>query len=61
VVRIIEEDDEADGHLATENIDDLADVYLGKRPYPLRDPRGEVRVLYKVEPTRIVTFGPVTA
>jgi PPOX class probable F420-dependent enzyme len=61
VVRIIEEDDEVDGHLATENIDVLAEVYLGKQPYPLRDPRGEVRVLYKVEPTRIVTFGPVTA
>lgn len=60
VVEIIEEDDEVSGHLATENIDDLAESYLGTRPYPLRDPNGEVRVLYRVEPTQIVTFGPVT-
>ena len=59
VVEIIDEDDAARGHLATENIDDLAESYLGTRPYPLRDPKGEVRVLYKVAPTRIMTFGPV--
>jgi PPOX class probable F420-dependent enzyme len=59
VVRMIEEDDANEGHLATNNIDDLAEAYLGQRPYPLRDPNGEVRVLYKVRPNRIVTFGPV--
>ncbi len=59
VVKVIEEDDREEGWQATQTIDDLAETYLGKRPYPLRDPRGEVRVLYKVEPRRIVTFGPV--
>ena len=59
VEKIIEEDDPVNGHLATENIDDLGESYLGQRPYPLRDPQGEIRVLYKVRPTRIITFGPV--
>ena len=53
------EDNEELGYLATKNIDDLAESYLGTRPYPLRDPAGEIRVLYKVQPTRIMTFGPV--
>ncbi len=56
---IIDEDDPENGHLATENIDALAQKYLGTSPYPLRAPRGEVRVLYKVRPTKILTFGPV--
>ena len=60
VVDVIDEDDPERGHLATENIDALAQVYLGTSPYPFRDPKGEVRVLYKVEPTKIMTFGPVT-
>ena len=59
VVQIIEEDDASQGHLATESIDFLGQLYLGTSPYPLRDTKGEVRVLYKVRPTRIVTFGPV--
>lgn len=59
VVDTIDEDDPERGHLATESIDDLAECYLGNRPYPLRDPNGEIRALYKVEPTRIMTFGPV--
>ncbi len=59
VEEIIEEDDPGKGHLATENIDTLAQKYLGTSPYPLRDPKGEVRVLYKVRPTKILTFGPV--
>ena len=59
VERIIEEDDPEQGGRATASIDDLAELYLGQRPYPLRDPNGEVRVLYEVRPTRIVTFGPV--
>jgi PPOX class probable F420-dependent enzyme len=59
VVEMIDEDDAEQGHLATECIDDLAQTYLGTSPYPLRDPAGEIRVLYKVQPTRIVTFGPV--
>lgn len=57
VERVIDEDDPTDGHLATESIDDLAELYLGQRPYPLRDPKGETRVLYQVRATRIQTFG----
>lgn len=59
IEQIIEEDDPVQGHLATESIDDLSESYLGARPYPLRDAAGEIRVLYKVRPTRIITFGPV--
>ena len=59
VVDVIDENDPERGHLATENIDDLAAKYLDQRPYPLRDPAGEVRVRYAVEPRRVVTFGPV--
>ncbi len=57
VEQIIDEDDPQKGHLATENVNALAKKYLGVTPYPLRDPKGEVRVLYKVRPTRILTFG----
>jgi PPOX class probable F420-dependent enzyme len=59
VIEVIDEDDPERGHLATESIDLLAQRYLGTSPYPLRDPKGEVRVRYTVRPTRIVTFGPV--
>lgn len=60
VVEIVDEDDPERGQLATDNIDDLSELYLDQRPYPLRDPGGEeVRVLYEVQPRRIVTFGPV--
>lgn len=61
VVQIIEEDHPENGHLATENIDALASKYLGVTPYPLRDPQGETRVLYKVRPTSIITFGAIPA
>lgn len=57
VEQIIEEDDPQRGHQATEHIDALSKKYLGITPYALRDPKGEVRVLYKVRPTRILTFG----
>lgn len=59
IEQIIEEDDPQQGHLATESIDALAKKYLGVTPYPLRDPKGELRVLYKVRPTRILTFGAI--
>ena len=59
VEQIIDEDDPQQGHLATENIDTLGQKYLGTTPYPLRDPKGEVRVLYRLRPTKILTFGPV--
>jgi PPOX class probable F420-dependent enzyme len=59
VEQIIEEDDPEMGHLATESIDELGSKYLGVSPYPLRDPEGEVRVLYKVRPVQIVTFGAI--
>lgn len=58
VEEVIEETDSAKGGQATTHIDDMAERYLGKRPYPLRDPRGEVRVLFKVRPDYIMTFGP---
>ena len=58
VVNMVDEDDPENGHLATENIDALSELYLGVSPYPYRVPEDQVRVMYKVQPTRIVTFGP---
>lgn len=58
VVEIIDEEDPERGPEVTAHIDDLAEAYVNKRPYPTRQP-GEVRVKYKIKPTRIVTFGPL--
>jgi PPOX class probable F420-dependent enzyme len=58
VVEVIDEDDDERGHLATESIDSLSKLYINQHPYPYRDPAGgEVRVLFKVEPVKILTFG----
>lgn len=56
VVDAIEESDPQRGHLATEGIDDLSELYLGQRPYAMRSP-GEERVLFLIAPTQITTFG----
>ena len=58
VVEIIDEEDPERAAEVTAHIDDLGEAYTGKRPYPNRQP-GEVRVKYKIEPTRIVAFGPI--
>ncbi|RMF18484.1 MAG: PPOX class F420-dependent oxidoreductase [Candidatus Dadabacteria bacterium] len=42
--------DGADAH-----IDDLAELYLGQRPYPFRQP-GEQRVMYRLRPVRVNAF-----
>lgn len=44
-------EDGADNH-----IDALTKKYLGKDKYPFRQP-GEVRVLYKIRPVRISSYG----
>ena len=41
---------------ASEHIDKMAKKYLGKDKYPFAQP-GEVRVLFKVEPDKIVGMG----
>jgi hypothetical protein len=53
----IDETDPERGHLATESIDSLGQLYLNQFPYPFRDPKGEVRVLIRVFPVRIQVFG----
>ncbi len=58
VEETIEETDPVKGRQATAHIDDMAERYLGARPYPLRDPQGEVRVLFKLRPAYVMTFGP---
>ncbi len=58
VVEIIDEEDPKRAAEVTAHIDDLGEAYVNKRPYPNRLP-GEVRVRYKIEPTRIVAFGPL--
>ncbi len=55
VDRIIDEDG-PDGHLATESIDALSQLYINQSPYPLRA-EGEVRSLFLITPTQVVTFG----
>ena len=58
VVEIIDEEDRERAAEVTAHIDDLAEAYVNKRPYPTRQP-GEVRVKYKIQPIRIVAFGPL--
>jgi len=41
---------------ADEHIDRMAKKYLGKDKYPYRRP-GEVRVLYKIQPQRVQSYG----
>jgi PPOX class probable F420-dependent enzyme len=55
VDRIIEEGG-PEGHLATESIDALSQLYINQSPYPFRS-ETEVRVLFLVTPTQVVTFG----
>ena len=56
VVDVVNEEDPERGHLATESIDDFGELYLGQRPYPLRE-EGQVRVLFLIRADKIVTFG----
>ncbi len=58
VVEMIDEEDPSRAAEATRHIDDLAEFYVNKRPYPNRFP-GEVRVKYKIKPKRLVCFGPI--
>ena len=58
VVETIEETDPVKGRQATDNVNEMAKRYINTTPYPLRDPKGEVRVLFKVRPTDVMTFGP---
>ena len=58
-VEAVFEDDPKGGAEATRHIDDMTEVYLNIRPYPNRAP-GEVRVRYAIEPTRVLTFGPLS-
>lgn len=44
-----------EGQPAEDGIDDLAEKYLGQRPYPYRA-SGEKRVIFKIEPTAIHTW-----
>ena len=57
VEEIVDEDDPERGQEATDTINRLSQLYLGEETYPLRDPNGEVRTLYKVAPRRILVFG----
>ena len=57
VVEIVDEEDPARAAEVTEHIDNLGEFYVNKRPYPNRAP-GEVRVKYKVEPSRAIAFKP---
>lgn len=40
---------------ADEHIDQLSDLYIHQSPYPWRE-AGEVRVVYRVEPERVIAF-----
>lgn len=50
---VVEETEQgADAH-----IDQLAKLYLGVDKYPMHQP-GDIRVLFRIAPRRVVTFGP---
>lgn len=53
---VVLESDPDNGQLATESIDRLAKLYLDADVYPLRVD-GEERALFRLNPTKIVTFG----
>ena len=53
---VIDETDSERGHLATESIDRLAELYLDADVHPMRL-EGEQRALFVLRPTKIVTFG----
>ncbi len=40
---------------ADKHIDDLAEIYLGKRPYPFHNP-AETRVICRIRPQHVVTI-----
>ena len=40
---------------ADEHIDQLSELYLQQKPYPFRE-TGEVRVIYRIEPERVIAF-----
>ncbi|HST24374.1 MAG TPA: TIGR03618 family F420-dependent PPOX class oxidoreductase [Gaiellaceae bacterium] len=44
------------GDQAEQDIDDLAQKYIGQTPYPWRQP-GEERVTYVIEPTHVHSMG----
>jgi PPOX class probable F420-dependent enzyme len=48
--------DIVEGQPAEDGIDDLAEKYLGQRPYPYRT-ETEKRVIFKVEPTYVGGYG----
>ena len=48
--------DTVTGDQAEQDIDDLAQKYLGQSPYPWRSP-GEQRVTYVIEPVHVSTMG----
>lgn len=60
VVEIIDEEDPDPARAAavTAHIDNLGEAYVNKRPYPNRF-EGEVRVMYRIQPTRLLAFGPI--
>lgn len=53
---VIEESDPERGHLATESIDDLSELYVKRRPYAFRV-EGEERVIFRIAVSQISTFG----
>jgi PPOX class probable F420-dependent enzyme len=48
--------DIVEGQAAEDDIDDLAEKYLGQRPYPYRT-ETEKRVIFKIEPTYVGGYG----
>ena len=50
---VVEEFDESVA--ADEQLDDLAELYLGQRPYPFRQ-EGEQRVIYRIKPVKVQAF-----
>jgi PPOX class probable F420-dependent enzyme len=56
VVEIVDEGDAERGQWVTDQIDGLAERFVGQRPYPFREP-GEVRAALRIEPYRVRANG----
>jgi PPOX class probable F420-dependent enzyme len=56
VAEVVDEDDPERGSWVTDQIDGLAERYLGQRPYPFRQD-GDVRSAFRIETTRVVVNG----
>lgn len=55
VADVADEADPARGAEVTAHVDDAAEAYVGRRPFPYRKP-GEIRSMFRIRPVSVLTF-----